>query len=76
MKSNLVVRINYEKCTVALRNQVLVAFAYDRIGETTSLIYAAGLGLLEDKICLPVVRCLPWGSSKKEKKRWRALTGP
>jgi len=50
LDSNLVVRINYEKCTVALRNQVLVAFAYDRIGETTSLIYAAGLGLLEDKI--------------------------
>ncbi|CZT52971.1 related to DNA-directed RNA polymerase III chain RPC82 [Rhynchosporium secalis] len=47
---NLVLRINYEKCTVVLRNQVLVTFARDRIGETTSLIYAAGLKLLEDKI--------------------------
>ncbi|KAL2066242.1 hypothetical protein VTL71DRAFT_2313 [Oculimacula yallundae] len=46
----LVIRVNYEKCTVALRNQVLVSFARDRIGETTSLIYAAGLRLLEDKI--------------------------
>ncbi|KAH9218527.1 RNA polymerase III subunit RPC82-domain-containing protein [Leptodontidium sp. 2 PMI_412] len=50
LEPNLVVRINYEKCTVALRNQVLVTFAHDRIGETTSLIYAAGLKLLEDKI--------------------------
>lgn len=29
---------------------MLATFARDRIGETTSLIYAAGLGLLEDKI--------------------------
>ncbi|KAK0114398.1 RNA polymerase III subunit C82 [Cadophora gregata] len=50
LDTNLVLRINYEKCTVALRNQVLVTFAYDRIGETTSLIYAAGLRLLEDRI--------------------------
>ncbi|KAK2624258.1 hypothetical protein QTJ16_006208 [Diplocarpon rosae] len=47
---NLIVRINYEKCTVALRNQALVTFANDRIGETTSLIYAQGLRILEDKI--------------------------
>ncbi|CAL3966946.1 unnamed protein product [Diplocarpon coronariae] len=47
---NLIVRINYEKCTVALRNQALVAFANDRIGETTSLIYAQALQILEDKI--------------------------
>ncbi|KAJ5042036.1 uncharacterized protein L3040_004596 [Drepanopeziza brunnea f. sp. 'multigermtubi'] len=47
---NLVVRINYEKCTVAIRSQALVALAYDRIGETTSLIYAEALRILESQI--------------------------
>jgi DNA-directed RNA polymerase III subunit RPC3 len=35
---------------VALRNQRLVALARDRIGETTSLIYAQALSLIEEKI--------------------------
>ncbi len=50
MKPNLTVRINYEKCTVIIRNQALVTFARERIGETTALIYAEGLQLLEGKI--------------------------
>lgn len=47
---DLILRINYEKCIVALRNQQVVALANDRIGETTSLIYAQGLRLIEEKI--------------------------
>ena len=43
-------RINYEKCTVALRNQRLVELASSRIGETTSEIYAEILRLLEETI--------------------------
>jgi DNA-directed RNA polymerase III subunit RPC3 len=50
LKPNLIVHINYEKFTVALRNEVLIAFAKERIGETTSLIYGEGLRLLEGKI--------------------------
>lgn len=50
LEPTLVFHINYEKCTVALRNEALVSFAKERIGETTSLIYAQGLRLLEAKI--------------------------
>jgi DNA-directed RNA polymerase III subunit RPC3 len=46
----LVVRVNYEKCIVALRNQRLVQLASSRIGETTSQIYAELLRLLEESI--------------------------
>ncbi|KUJ08472.1 DNA directed RNA polymerase-like protein III subunit Rpc82 [Mollisia scopiformis] len=46
----LVIHINYEKCNVALRNEALVAFAKERIGEITSLIFAQGLAILEKKI--------------------------
>lgn len=49
-KRDLVVRVNYEKCTVALRNQRLVQLANSRIGETTSQIYAELLRLLEESI--------------------------
>ena len=49
-KRDLVVRVNYEKCTVALRNQRLVQLAGTRIGETTSQIYAELLRLLEEGI--------------------------
>jgi DNA-directed RNA polymerase III subunit RPC3 len=49
-KPNLTLRINYEKCTVALRNQRLVELADVRIGETTSQVYAELLRLLEDRI--------------------------
>lgn len=50
IKRDLVLRINYEKCTVALRNQRLVQLANSRIGETTSNVYAEFLRLLEEKI--------------------------
>jgi DNA-directed RNA polymerase III subunit RPC3 len=45
-----VVRVNYEKCTVLLRNQRLVSLVAHDIGETTSQVYAELLRLLEEKI--------------------------
>jgi len=50
MKRDMVVRINYEKCTVALRSRRLAELASARIGENTSHIYAEVLRLLEEKI--------------------------
>jgi DNA-directed RNA polymerase III subunit RPC3 len=50
MKSNMLVRINYEKCTVVLRNNRLVTLADSRIGSTTAQVYEAGLRLIESKI--------------------------
>jgi DNA-directed RNA polymerase III subunit RPC3 len=49
-KHDLTVRINYEKCKVALRNQQLVSLAREDIGETTSHVYAVLLNLLEGRI--------------------------
>ena len=49
-KRDLAVRVNYEKCIVALRNQRLVYLAKSRIGETTSQIYAELLRLMEGSI--------------------------
>jgi DNA-directed RNA polymerase III subunit RPC3 len=46
----LVVRVNYDKCTVLLRNQRLISLAAHDIGETTSQVYAGLLRLLEEKI--------------------------
>ncbi len=46
----MLVRINYEKCTVIFRNDRLVALANSRIGSTTAQIYEAGLRLIENKI--------------------------
>lgn len=43
-------RINYEKCNVALRNQDLVRLAAAYVGEGTSKVYEAFLRALEDKI--------------------------
>jgi DNA-directed RNA polymerase III subunit RPC3 len=54
-KPDLVIRINYEKCTVILRNAQLVELAKHKIGNTTSQIYAQLLNLLEPKL----VRCAP-----------------
>lgn len=50
MKPNLVIRINFEKCTVILRNKRLVELTKERIGETTAQIYAEFLRLLEQQI--------------------------
>jgi DNA-directed RNA polymerase III subunit RPC3 len=49
-KPNLVIRINHEKCAVLLRNFQLVEAVKDRIGGTTSQIYAELLKQLEKKI--------------------------
>jgi DNA-directed RNA polymerase III subunit RPC3 len=49
-KPNLVIRINHEKCAVLLRNFQLVEAVRDRIGGTTSQIYAELLKQLEKKI--------------------------
>lgn len=49
-KPNLVIRINHEKCTVLLRNFQLVEAAKNKIGETTSQVYAELLRRLEHKV--------------------------
>jgi DNA-directed RNA polymerase III subunit RPC3 len=50
MKPNMLVRINYEKCTVVLRNNRLVTLASNRIGATTAQVYEAGLRLIEKTV--------------------------
>ncbi|KZF20689.1 hypothetical protein L228DRAFT_249475 [Xylona heveae TC161] len=50
LNDDLVLRINYDKCTVALRSMRLVELARDAIGETTSKVYAELLHRLEAKI--------------------------
>ncbi|KAI9647526.1 RNA polymerase III subunit C82 [Ciborinia camelliae] len=55
LDGNLVLRINHEKCTVAMRNRRLVELANSRIGETTSYIYGELLRLLAERI----PRCRP-----------------
>ena len=47
MKLQLTLRINYEKCSVTLRNQHLVELARIRLGETTAQVYEQILLLLE-----------------------------
>lgn len=49
-KPDLVIRINHEKCAVLLRNFQLIEAVKDRIGGTTSQIYAELLRHLEKKI--------------------------
>lgn len=49
-KQTLVVRVNSEKGTVALRNRRLAELAHSRIGDTTSRVYAELLRSLEDGI--------------------------
>lgn len=48
-----VIRINYEKCTVELRNRRLVQFASDMLGDVTSYVYA----ILLKKITRDISRC-------------------
>ncbi|EDN96672.1 hypothetical protein SS1G_01598 [Sclerotinia sclerotiorum 1980 UF-70] len=50
LDGNLVLRINHEKCTVFLRNRRLVELANNRIGVTTSYIYAELLRLMAEQI--------------------------
>ncbi|TVY18101.1 DNA-directed RNA polymerase III subunit rpc3, partial [Lachnellula arida] len=47
---NLVIRINHEKCAVLLRNYQLVEAVKDKLGDTTSQVYAELLKHLEKKI--------------------------
>ncbi|KAI5862264.1 RNA polymerase III subunit RPC82-domain-containing protein [Durotheca rogersii] len=44
------VRVNYDKCTVELRNLKLERYAEDAIGETTAQVYATLLAVLGTKI--------------------------
>ncbi|KEZ44790.1 RNA polymerase III subunit RPC82 [Scedosporium apiospermum] len=50
LDSSTVVRINYEKCQVDLRNDRLGRFAADVIGHTTSEVYRALLRLVTTKL--------------------------
>ncbi|KAK3387462.1 RNA polymerase III subunit RPC82-domain-containing protein [Podospora didyma] len=45
-----VIRINYEKCLVDLRNRRLVQFATDMFGETTAYVYGVLLKILTKKL--------------------------
>ncbi|KXJ96544.1 RNA polymerase III subunit RPC82-domain-containing protein [Microdochium bolleyi] len=47
---DVIVRVNYEKCLVALRNRKLTAYAEDLIGETTAQVYACLLTTLSQQI--------------------------
>jgi DNA-directed RNA polymerase III subunit RPC3 len=50
-----VIRINYEKCLVDLRNRRLVQFATDVFGETTAYVY----GILLKLLTKDLARCRP-----------------
>ncbi|KAK5635271.1 hypothetical protein RRF57_010983 [Xylaria bambusicola] len=50
---NTIVRLNFDKCLVELRNQKLTEHAEDFVGETTAQVYAALLASL----CKKVYRC-------------------
>ncbi|KAF3359455.1 hypothetical protein VDGD_04053 [Verticillium dahliae] len=47
---DLVLKVNFEKCLVDLRNQTLAQYASDHIGEVTGQVYHTLLRLLSDKI--------------------------
>lgn len=47
---DLVVRVNYEKCTVALRSEALVSAAASEFGVIPAQVYGGLLCVLEDKI--------------------------
>ncbi|PSR87047.1 RNA polymerase III subunit RPC82-domain-containing protein [Coniella lustricola] len=48
--SDIVLRVNYEKCSVELRNQQLVHFVNEVYGQTTAEVYATLLQQLSKKI--------------------------
>ncbi|KAJ8127594.1 hypothetical protein O1611_g6044 [Lasiodiplodia mahajangana] len=52
-ESNTVVRLNFDKCLVELRNQKLIDHVEDFVGETTAQVFAALLASL----CRKVYRC-------------------
>ncbi|KAI1496278.1 RNA polymerase III subunit RPC82 [Biscogniauxia marginata] len=49
-EAHTVIRLNFEKCMVELRNQKLTDQVEDLIGDTTALVYAALLSALSRKI--------------------------
>ncbi|KND94023.1 DNA-directed RNA polymerase III subunit RPC3 [Tolypocladium ophioglossoides CBS 100239] len=55
LNPNVVVRVNYEKCLVQLRNQRLAEFAADTLGEVTGQVYRTLLELLTRQLA----RCRP-----------------
>ncbi|KAF1353314.1 RNA polymerase III subunit RPC82-domain-containing protein [Delphinella strobiligena] len=50
LERDMVIKVNYEKCNVALRSQALERLAARSIGEVTSKVYGALLQLLERKM--------------------------
>lgn len=50
VKGDVVLRVNYEKCTVELRNQQLVHAVNEVYGDTTAAVYATLLQQLSKKI--------------------------
>lgn len=50
IQDDVVVRVNYDKCLVELRNIKLAQYVDDLIGETTAQVYAALLSALSKKI--------------------------
>ncbi|KAI1325641.1 RNA polymerase III subunit RPC82 [Xylariaceae sp. FL0255] len=52
-ESNATIRLNFDKCMVELRNQKLVEYAEDFVGDTTSKVFAALLSVM----CRKVYRC-------------------
>lgn len=50
-----VIRINYQKCLVELRNRRLIQYVMEMVGQTTGQVYATLLGLLSRKVS----RCRP-----------------
>ena len=64
---DIVVRVNYERCTVALRSDALAAAADSEFGPIPSQVYGSLLQILEDKI--------PKCRSKEEDKDDDDMTG-
>ncbi|KAM0322956.1 hypothetical protein ACHAQA_009055 [Verticillium albo-atrum] len=50
LEPDLVLKVNFEKCLVDLRNQTLAQYAADHLGEVTGQVYHTLLRLLSDKI--------------------------
>lgn len=55
IQPNIIVRVNYERCLVELRNQRLAAFAADTLGEATADVYRIVL----DLVTASMPRCRP-----------------
>ncbi|KAI0131458.1 RNA polymerase III subunit RPC82-domain-containing protein [Daldinia grandis] len=67
-----VLRVNYDKCVVELRNLKLERYAEDLIGDTTAKVYATLLDVLSKKIS----RCQTDKSIEVEDENDDASTGP